>query len=75
MQGHRRTATIRSVPPKFGLMTKVRVHYESGPLEGYVIEIKDHDGRWIYKVSHPDTDKPGGSWDNWPREEWLEEVK
>jgi hypothetical protein len=63
------------VSPKFSEMTKVCVRYESGPLEGYVIEIKDDGGRWIYKVSHPDTDKPGGSWDNWAPEEWLEEVK
>jgi hypothetical protein len=56
-------------------MTKVRVRYKSGPLEGYVIEIKDAGGRWFYKVSHPDTEKPGGSWDNLAPEEWLEEVK
>ena len=61
--------------PKFNEMSKVLVRYPSGPLEGYVVTIKDDDGRWIYEISHPDTDKPGGSWENWAPEEWLEEVK
>ena len=56
-------------------MSKVLVRYPSGPLEGYVVTIKDDDGRWIYEISHPETDKASESWDNWAPEEWLEEVK
>jgi len=61
--------------PKFSEMSKVLVRYPSGTLDGYVISIQEKDGRWIYKISHPDTEKPGGSWENWAPEEWLEEVR
>jgi hypothetical protein len=56
-------------------MAKVRVRHKSEPMEGYVVAIQEKDGRWIYKISHPDQDDLEESWDNWVPEEWLEEVK
>ena len=61
--------------PKFDEMAKVLVKYESGPLEGYVIGSELKDGRWIYKISHPDPDEPEDSFDNWMPEEALEQIR
>jgi hypothetical protein len=63
------------VNPKFNEMAKVCVRYEKGPQEGYVVAIKEKDGRWLYKISHPDHDDPTETWDNWVPEEWLEEAR
>jgi hypothetical protein len=60
---------------KFGEMAKVRVRYENGPQEGYVVAVKEQNGRWIYKISHQDQDETAESWDNWVPEEWLEEAR
>ena len=61
--------------PKFGEMAKVRVRYESGTQEGYIVAVKEQDGRCIYKISHQDEDDTDESWDNWVPEEWLERAK
>jgi len=63
------------VNPKFSELDKVRVRYESGPLEGYVVAIEKQEGRWVYEISHPEEHDSAASWDNWVPEEWLEEVK
>jgi hypothetical protein len=63
------------VTPKFNEMAKVRVRYENGPQEGYVVAMKEQDGRWLYKVSHPDQDDTAETWDNWVPEDWLEKAR
>jgi len=63
------------VNPKFSELDKVRVSYESGPLEGYVVAIEKQEGRWVYEISHPEEQDSAESWDNWVPEEWLELVK
>jgi len=56
-------------------MAKVRVRYENGSQEGYVVAIKQQEGRCLYKVSHPDQEDSAETWDNWVPEEWLEEAR
>jgi hypothetical protein len=63
------------VTPNFNEMAKVRVRYENGPQEGYVVAMKEQDDRWLYKVSHPDHDDSAEIWDNWVPEDWLEEAR
>lgn len=50
----------------FSEMSKVRVtDPKQIPMEGYVIESRFLDGRWLYKVSLPDPGSRGGTFDNW----------
>ena len=61
-------------PPKFSEMQKVRtcVPDYGGLLEGFVIASTFKGGRWIYKISLPNPDEEGQSYDNWVAEEHLE---
>ena len=58
--------------PKFPELSKVRVNYDSGPDEGYIIGHEYRDGIWVYQISHPDPDHPGESWENWMPEHGIE---
>ncbi len=60
--------------PKFDEMAKVRVNYETEPMEGFVVDRQFKEGRWIYKISHPEPENPADSFDNWMSEENLELV-
>ena len=44
------------------------------PAEGFVIASLPRNGRWLYKVSMPDPDTPGTTFDNWYAEDSLEKI-
>lgn len=56
--------------PKFPELAKVRTP-DSPPMEGFIIESRFRDGRWLYKVSLPNPDAPGETFDNWYAEASL----
>ena len=66
-------------PPRFSELNKVRCigkAFES--CEGYVIDSRFKDGRWIYKISiseDPRSLDPATTFDNWLPEEALELAK
>ena len=43
--------------------------------EGYVVESRFKDGRWIYKLSMTEDPKKSDSFDCWFPEEWLQRIK
>ena len=56
-------------------MNKVKVSPPSKEAwEGYVIESRFKDGRWIYKLSMMEENNTD-SFDCWFPEEWLERIK
>lgn len=62
--------------PRFSEMNKVRVTGKTAePYAGYVSASQFKDGRWIYKLSITDEDRPGETYDNWVPEEWCELTK
>lgn len=67
-------AATMNATPKFSEMQKVRtcVPDYGSQMEGYVIANKFHQGRWIYKLSLPNPDEEGATYDNWVAEEHLE---
>ena len=61
--------------PRFIEMNKVKVSPPSKEAwEGYVIESRFKDGRWIYKLSMMEENNTN-SFDCWFPEEWLERIK
>jgi hypothetical protein len=58
--------------PRFSELTKVRVLDADVSLEGFVVSMEFRDGRWIYKVSHPNPDAPRETYDLWHPESALE---
>lgn len=61
--------------PRFSELAKVRVLDQAdGSLEGLVVSMEFRDGRWIYKVSHPNPDAVGETYDLWHPEVALELV-
>jgi hypothetical protein len=62
-------------PPLFQDLDSVRVTAESQVhAEGFVIGHQARNEIWIYKVSLPDSDSPGATFDNWYREDVLEKI-
>ena len=62
--------------PRFSELNKVRVNDgKMEPYEGYVIEIRFKDGRWIYKISISEDPRSTETWDNWVPEKWLTLIK
>lgn len=61
--------------PRFIEMNKVKVSPPSKEAwEGYVIESRFKDGRWIYKLSMMEENNQD-SFDCWFPEEWLERAR
>lgn len=61
--------------PRFSELMRVRVVDPKQPaLEGLIVEVRAADG-WIYKVSIPDPDREGQTFDNWYAEVALEEIR
>jgi hypothetical protein len=59
--------------PRLSLMAKLRVIDPAQPAaEGYVIEHRFRDGRWLYKLSLPNPDRAGETFDNWYAEDALD---
>lgn len=63
--------------PKFSEMARVLVKFpgdDMPPVDGYVVSSEWQEGRWVYEISFPDPDNPGGSYENWAPEEWLSTI-
>jgi hypothetical protein len=61
--------------PKFTELMLVRVNFPAAEAaDGYVLRSEWQDGRWVYELSFPDTDRPGETYENWAPEEWLSEA-
>lgn len=61
--------------PKFHDLAKVRViDPAQPPAEGFVIRSLQCEDTWLYKISTPDPDNPGSTFDNWFEEKALERV-
>lgn len=60
--------------PKFPPMCQVRITDPDlgAPAEGFVIESRFKDNRWIYKLSLRDPDDKNEVYENWIPEEKLE---
>lgn len=75
-EGRRFPGILAGMEPRFSEMNKVRVkHGDSPAYDGYVIASQFKDGRWIYKLSAIDEDRPGETFDNWVPENWCELTK
>jgi len=61
--------------PQFSVMNKVLVTPPSKEAwEGYVLESRFKDGRWIYNISLMEENNED-SFDCWFPEEWLKKIK
>jgi hypothetical protein len=67
---------IQAMSPRFYELNKVKVTPPGKTeWEGYVIESRFKDGRWIYKLSMTEDPHKSESFDCWFPEEWLEPIK
>lgn len=60
--------------PKFSEMAHVwvRIPEQKELLGGVVLEFREKEGRWIYKVQHVDMAEDSPTFDNWYPEDWLD---
>lgn len=67
---------LGAMSPRFSELNKVKVTPPSKEeWEGYVIESRFKDERWIYKLSMTEDPRKSESFDCWFPEEWLEPIK